>query len=297
MKTIRSFTILKYINPTWYFNLFPENVNSFPVCYFNSSVMEISDEFSSLIKKDNRYTTKAAADLDTGFQAWNKGIMLEADNVSFDELIHEEKLSAEDNYIFTRKHYKWHFVFYLLAKNILSFNNPFTEINAFLKTRNIKKEDLTNPHSEYKDYDKFSSLLIDRQPLVSIIIPTFNRYEYLKDVLTDLENQDYKNLEIIIVDQTDNPDKGILQKYSLNLISIFQEGKGQWLARNEAIRKATGNYLLFFDDDSRVSSDWISQHLKGLEFFNADISAGVSISKVGDTVPAELQFFQMGRSV
>jgi GT2 family glycosyltransferase len=254
--------------------------------------MKIQEEFKNLMSEDSRYETKAARDLDLGYQAWNKGILLESENISTDELIHKEKLSLNDNYIFTRKYFRMHWVYYLLFKNILSFHNPVAEIKAFIKTKNVKKVDLINPHLEYPRYNNFFSKLIERKPLVTIIIPTLNRYEYLKDVLTDLENQDYKNFETIIADQTNNPDKEFYNKFKLNFILIFQKGKGQWLARNEAIRKANGDYLLFFDDDSRVDKDWISQHLKGLDFFKADISAGVSISNVGDIVPLNYSFFR-----
>lgn len=292
MKAIESFKILKVLNPVWYFNLFPENVKTFPTCYFNSSVMKIPEEFNNLVKEDVRYKTKAARDLDAGYQLWNKGVMLKAENISVDELIHKESPTLEDNYIFIRKYFKWYRSYYFMLKRIFCFQNPFSEINAFLKTKDIKKVDLINPHCEYTGYKNFSSSLIKSNPLVSIIIPTLNRYEFLKNVFEDLEKQDYKNFEVIIVDQTDNPDKNFYKKYQLNLVLIFQEGKGQWLARNEAVRNSKGDYLLFFDDDSRVNADWVSQHLKGLEYFNADISAGVSISKTGDTVPANYSFFR-----
>jgi glycosyltransferase involved in cell wall biosynthesis len=254
--------------------------------------MEIPGEFKNLIHEDSRYETKAGRDLDTGYQAWSRGILLEGKNISPDELVHKERISLIDNYIFARKYFKMHWIYYLLVKNILSFNNPAAEINAFLKTRNIKRVDLINPHSEYSRYNDFFSKVTGGKPLVSIIIPTLNRYEYLKDVLSDLENQDYKNFEILIADQTDNPDREFYKKFNLNFNLIFQQGKGQWLARNEAIRKAKGDYLLFFDDDSRVDKDWISEHLKGLDFFNADISAGISISNVGDSVPLNYSFFR-----
>ncbi|MDQ3020522.1 MAG: glycosyltransferase family 2 protein [Bacteroidota bacterium] len=292
MKPIKSFKILEYLNPTWYFNLFPINVNSFSTCYYNSSVMKIPKEFKKLAAEDSRYTSKSAKDLDIGFQLWNKGVMLKSENISLDELMHEDKPTLEDNYIFIRKFYKPNRAYYFLIKNIFSFHNPFSEVKAFIKTKDVKKVDLINSRCEYTGYENFSSALIKSEPLVSIIIPTLNRYEYLEDVLGDLEKQDYKNFEIIIVDQTDNSNKDFYKKFEIKLKLIFQKGKGQWLARNEAIRKAKGDYLLFFDDDSRVDGDWISQHLKGLNFFDADISAGVSISKTGDPVPANYSFFR-----
>jgi hypothetical protein len=55
---------------------------------------------------------------------------------------------------------------------------------------------------------------------------------------------------------------------------------------------AKGDYLLFYDDDSRVDSDWITQHIKTLDFFKVDISSGVSLSVVGAKVPENYSFFR-----
>jgi len=292
LKAYRNFKIIQYLNPGWYFNLIPVDSLSYSICCFNSDVMKFPDEFERIIFPDSRFETKTAIDLDAGFQAWNRGIMLTAKNIPLDKIQHKEKISVKDEYIFIRKYYKWHRVYYYLIKNLLSFNNPFKEIGAFISTRDIERTELIKPHLEYEGYKSFESEILKNNPKVSVIIPTLNRYNYLKDVLEDLEKQDYNNFEVIIADQTDVPNKEFYDKFNLNLKIIFQDGKGQWLARNEAARKCTGDYFLFFDDDSRVDKDWISEHLKGLDYFKADISAGVSLSTVGDAIPENYSFFR-----
>jgi len=292
LKAYRNFKIIEYLNPGWYFNLIPVDSLSYSICCFNSDVMKFPDEFERIIFPDSRFETKTAIDLDAGFQAWNRGIMLTAKNIPLDKIQHKEKISVKDEYIFIRKYYKWHRVYYYLIKNLLSFNNPFKEIGAFISTRDIERTELIKPHLEYEGYKSFESEILKINPKVSVIIPTLNRYKYLKDVLEDLEKQDYNNFEVIIADQTDVPNKEFYDKFNLNLKIIFQDGKGQWLARNEAARKCTGDYFLFFDDDSRVDKDWISEHLKGLDYFKADISAGVSLSTVGDAIPENYSFFR-----
>ncbi|MFZ1320763.1 MAG: glycosyltransferase family A protein [Ignavibacteria bacterium] len=292
MKAYRNFKIIKYLNPGWYFNLIPVDSLSYSICCFNSDVMKFPDELERIIYPDDRFETKTAIDLDAGFQAWNRGAMMTADNISIDKIQHKENISVKDEYIFIRKYYKWHRVYYYLIKNLLSFNNPFKEIGAFISTRDIERTELINPHLDYEGYKNYESDILKNNPKVSVIIPSLNRYQYLKDVLEDLEKQDYKNFEVIIADQTDVPNKEFYDKFNLDLKLIFQEGKGQWLARNEAARKCKGDYFLFFDDDSRVDKDWISEHLKGLDYFNADISAGVSLSTVGDAIPENYSFFR-----
>lgn len=292
MKAYRNFKIIEYLNPGWYFNLIPVDSLSYSICCFNSDVMKFPDEFERIIFPDSRFETKTAIDLDAGFQAWNRGIMLTAKNIPLDKIQHKENISVKDEYIFIRKYYKWHRVYYYLIKNLLSFNNPFKEIGAFISTRDIERTELINPHLEYEGYKSFESEILKNNPKVSVIIPTLNRYKYLKDVLEDLEKQDYNNFEVIIADQTDVPNIEFYDKFNLNLKIIFQDGKGQWLARNEAARKCKGDYFLFFDDDSRVDKDWISEHMKGLDYFKADISAGVSLSTVGDAIPENYSFFR-----
>ena len=179
------------------------------------------------VKVDEGYETKTARALDVGFQAWNRGVMMEAIDADPDKLLHKENLSVEDDYIFIRKFYKRHRVYYFLIKNLLSLRNPSKEIRAFLNTSDVQKETLIHPHAEYPEYDSFDSPMLKQRPKVSVIIPTLNRYDYLKDVLQDLEVQDYSNFEIIIVDQTDEPDKDFYNDFNLDKKVIFQEGKGQ----------------------------------------------------------------------
>ena len=128
--------------------------------------------------------------------------------------------------------------------------------------------------------------------MVSVVIPTLNRYPYLKDALQDLEQQIYTNFEVIIFDQSEPIRKEFYDDFKLDIVLIPQEEKALWLARNSAIRKAKGEYILLFDDDSRVDSDWITEHLKGLDYFKVDISAGVSISVIGAPVPAHYSYFR-----
>ncbi|HMQ67494.1 MAG TPA: glycosyltransferase family A protein [Ignavibacteria bacterium] len=292
MKVFNSFTFLKDINPIWYFNLYPENAERFSTYYYNPEYVKISEDGSRLYERDERYSNETAKLLDIGYQLWNKGELLYTGKVKFPELMFNEKPSLKDNYIFVRKYFKSHRVYYFFLKNILRFSNPVKELKALNSTKGIRKTFLINPHCEYSEYDGYRSKLVESSPLVSIIIPTLNRYKYLKDVIEDLEGQDYKNIEIIIIDQTDDPDKKFYENFSISLKVIFQKGKGQWLSRNEAVRNCKGDYLLFFDDDSRVDKDWVFQHLKSLDYFNADISAGVSLSTTGDSVPENYSFFR-----
>src|SRR4029079_629545 len=114
----------------------------------------------------------------------------------------------------------------------------------------------------------------------------------LQDALYDLEQQSYKNFELIVVDQSEKFDQSFYARFKLQLKVIQQKEKLLWTARNRAVKSTTAEYLLFFDDDSRVEPDWIEQHLKCIDFFDAQISAGVSFAVAGQKVSASYNFFR-----
>jgi GT2 family glycosyltransferase len=179
-----------------------------------------------------------------------------------------------------------------LFLRLVSWHNPFTEIVAFFKAVNVKRVDVFARTKRYPNYETSEGAVAQQKPLVSIIIPTLNRYEYLSDVLNDLEQQTYTNLEVIVVDQSEPFSDVVYQNRGRNLQVIRQTEKALWKARNEAIQQARGKLLLLYDDDSRVKENWVEEHIRCLDYFQADISAGVSISVVGNKVPKHYSFFR-----
>ena len=91
------------------------------------------------------------------------------------------------------------------------------------------------------------------QPLISVIIPVYNTEKYISDCLNSLISQTEKNIEILTVDDgsTDNSLK-ILQQYAAshpNIKVFSQKNSGPGVARNLALRKAKGKYIMFCDSD------------------------------------------------
>ena len=238
------------------------------------------------LEVESKFESERAHAYDLSWQAVVKGYIGTGETYqSFEEV------PIVDEYRFVRKYFHPVWVFYILVLRIFSFKNPFREIAAWRKTRNQKRSAYYSNPISYPDWQNFDSPLVKNKPLVSVIIPTLNRYEYLKDVLEDLEKQDYKNFEVIVVDQSAPYRSAFYEDYTLDIQLYYQEERALWLARNEAIKKAKGDYILLFDDDSRVGPDWISNHLKCLDFFDADISSGVSLSVVGGNIPKNYAFF------
>lgn len=280
------FPFLQYVNPTWYFNL----PSAGRIAYFPDYDL-LSEKEQSFFKLDTEYSNRAVTKLDIAYQAWNKGI------IEFD---YEKKLdyvkvkpSILDNYRFLRKYYHPLWSWYVFIIRLISLKNPFLEFLSFVKCLKVKRINIYKSIYSYHElYKNFRYGFFDKKPKVSVIIPTLNRYKYLEDVLRDLERQEYKNFDVIIVDQSEPFDEEFYKKFLLKIKVIRQAEKALWLARNTAIKVSDAEYILLFDDDSKVDSDWIIHHLKCLEFFNADISSGVSLSVVGAKIPENYSYFR-----
>ena len=175
---------------------------------------------------------------------------------------------------------------------LISLYNPVRELYAFFRAAYQPLTDEEQQPEKFPDYDTYESGLVKSNPRVSIIIPTLNRYAYLKDGLHDLEKQDFRNIEVWVVDQSERIEPGFYEQFNLDIKVVHQKEKALWKARNEAIRQAKGQYILLYDDDSRVETDWVRQHLKCLDYFQADVSAGVSFSQVGDQIPESYYHFR-----
>ena len=279
------FYFLKYINPTWYFNLKPAK----DFAYFPT--IQQLEKASHPYTIDYNYISGVAQQRDVSWTAFQHGF-ISKDCQNGLNIWENANIPIQDEYTFLRKNFHKAWVFYVFLLRILTFHNPFREIFTFLKTRNIQRFDYSKKHEKHSYYDKFDSQLIKSNPFISVIIPTLNRYDYLKDVLKDLENQTYKNFEVIIVDQTDAFQEDFYKGWDLNIHYWFQEDKALWRARNEAIQFSKADYILLYDDDSLVEKDWIFEHLKTLDYFDADLSSGVSISTVGAEVPKHYGYFR-----
>src|SRR3989344_1105613 len=88
--------------------------------------------------------------------------------------------------------------------------------------------------------------------MVSVIIPTRNRPELLKRAVASVHAQTYKDIELIVIEDTD--------------------GKGGGWARNQGIAKASGQYVAFLDDDDEWLPNKLEIQMKALTAASTDVA-------------------------
>lgn len=112
--------------------------------------------------------------------------------------------------------------------------------------------------------------------LISIIVPVYNCEKYLDRCICSLINQEYKNIEIILLNDgsTDNSFE-ICKKYlkADNRIKLInKKNSGVSLTRNSGIDIASGKYLVFVDSDDYVDNDFCGYLYKLISTTNSDIA-------------------------
>jgi len=118
------------------------------------------------------------------------------------------------------------------------------------------------------------------QPFFSVIIPSYNRADFLMNTIPSVLQQQMTDFELLLIDDgsTDNTEE-VVGGFAMNdqrIRYIYQTNAERGAARNNGIRNASGPYLVFFDSDDemknnylRVLYDGIASH-PGYDFYCAN---------------------------
>lgn len=126
--------------------------------------------------------------------------------------------------------------------------------------------------------------------VVSVVIATSSRYGPVEELLKSLENQTFRDFEIIMVCiQIDEKMREISSKYGARLLE--DEGKGRCYARNLGVRKAGGRIVVFLDDDVVLEKSWLELIVKNFRS-NSRIGGvgGIPITVKDGKVSSHLAF-------
>ncbi len=105
------------------------------------------------------------------------------------------------------------------------------------------------------------------EPLISIVIPVYNRVVMLQRALNSIRDQAYGSFEVIVVDDgsDDDPTSAVKAFNDPRFRIVRQDKQGAAAARNYGARLAKGTYLTFLDSDDEVLPVWLSLFKEGFE--------------------------------
>lgn len=116
-------------------------------------------------------------------------------------------------------------------------------------------------------------------PLISVVIPVYDRTDVLIESIESILNQTYQNFELIIVcDGSPKPTLDIVKKYEnhekVRVFYYYNNSGNAVRGRNKAIKEARGIYLAFQDSDDIATPDRLEISLHYIEKYNSDIVYG-----------------------
>ena len=125
------------------------------------------------------------------------------------------------------------------------------------------------------DLQRISSNSFD-YPLISIIMPTYNRGSLISDAIDSVLNQTYFNWELIIVDDASSDDsRGVVSRYADGRVKYYRldENGGVSRARNYGLQKAKGEFIAYLDSDNSWDERYLSAIHGAIKNINSNVNA------------------------
>lgn len=135
-------------------------------------------------------------------------------------------------------------------------------------------------------------LVVSTPPTVSVIIPTYNRKDLLRETLHSLAQQTYPrdHFEVIVVDDgsTDGTVSIATEVFPFILRYFWQSNQGDASARNLGAQQSQADILVFLDDDILVEPDYLTYLIREHAKYHNRITAGVVNIRPEETTPLSL---------
>lgn len=227
---------------------------------------------------DSAYDSDEMRGLDLGYRLLSSGgIPLHVPELFPHRSSSMQSIPREDVYLFFHRHFKKKYRYYMFLRESIRRRAPYSELRASIRaSRKVKimqaPETLRIPARELET-------LNTEHPSVSVVLPTMRRQYYVANLLDDLSKQTVRPHQVLIADAT--PKEEMVQNpYSsfqktLPLTIIKQEGPGACRQRNSALHHATGDVILFTEDDTRILPTFIENHLRVMQTYDADATNGI----------------------
>lgn len=288
--------VTQLLSPGIYFNL-PMTSSGFSIWNISLQCLVVNKEvIRSLGFLNPSFTTVEGAMVDWIYRLLYGGALMERVELLQGNIIEPKTsnripVADEFRYIKNRLGKKWLMwsLFRYTWGGLASWSEAWKSFNLVKKEGIIK-----NPTPLNHDYWRKASLQKTSYK-ISIIIPTVERYPYLVTALNQLLLQTILPFEVIVIDQTPLADRKPelfegYEKIGLRYFSMDQSG--QCGSRNLGLLQSSGDYVLFIDDDVEVKQDLLEQHMRCMEYFNADVSCGVCDEVDAGPIPYDYTFIR-----
>ena len=110
---------------------------------------------------------------------------------------------------------------------------------------------------------------------VSVVVPTFNRVDFVLEAIKSISSQTFQPLEIILVDNNSGDNTmEMVAKHFKSVKILIQKKQGVSAARNLGIREASGNWIAFLDSDDQWHKRKLEEQVKSIsrDKLSADLS-------------------------
>lgn len=234
-------------------------------------VVETYTQPCECIRQDREYAFKSFVNLNKAMEFWSLHLIENLTDVTGKRVTHGETTKAnyskvQLNHYFCKSYEDWcdRFVRGDLAPNHRKFEQ-FFENNPDMRPIEYKKHFINR-----KRFNTFNA-----DDLVSVCMCTYNREKYLDNVIANILNQTYENLEFVIVDDgsTDNS-REILEKWANRdpRVRVIYSDHDFIKSRNLAFKYAKGSYIACMDSDDECTLDRIEKQYRYLqEHLDVDI--------------------------
>ena len=128
--------------------------------------------------------------------------------------------------------------------------------------------------------------------MISVIVPVYNAEKYIKQTVEAIQNQDYQELEILLInDGSKDNSLRICQEIARadDRVRVFdQTNCGVSKTRNRGLLEARGEYIAFADADDNLEKDMLSTLYDCMQQYHADIvSCGAGVVENGRIIKEE----------
>ena len=134
---------------------------------------------------------------------------------------------------------------------------------------------------------------------ISIIVPTYQRFELVLQALESLQKQTLQDFELLVVDNAAdatlaNAIKEFNQSARIPAIYIPEAQLGLHNARHAGARAASGQVLVFTDDDATFAPDWLEAYQRSFEQYPAMVASGGPVRPIWEILPPQWLLEFMG---